>query len=142
MGHHGLADPGQGQADHSHAQLHPVDHFVQTAMESLENAGADAAGVNQLLDAGVADADQCKLGRGKKSVSRDQEQYQQDPEQHKGNHLTANSNIPKRVPSQVLLTLQWRLPPEAGLGKGLDAVASSAKKFLLCLCFHFSLWLV
>jgi hypothetical protein len=65
-------------------------------MKSLNDAGADAAGFDQLLDAGIPNTDERKLGRCEESVSRYQEQDKENPEQHVGEHRLANSNIPKR----------------------------------------------
>ena len=43
-------------------------------MKSLNDAGADAAGFDELLDAGIPHTHQRKFGRGKESVGRHQEQ--------------------------------------------------------------------
>jgi hypothetical protein len=43
-------------------------------------------GFDQLLYAGITDADQSKLGGGEEGIGRDQEQDQKDPEQHKSDH--------------------------------------------------------
>src|SRR6185312_2548590 len=93
MGDHRLADPAQGEADHGDAELHTVYDLVQIAVQSLQNAGADAAGPNELLNTGLTNADQRKFSSGKESVGRYQGYDQQDPEQHKGDHLGANFNI-------------------------------------------------
>ena len=95
MGNHGLADPAQRKADDGDAELHAVDDFVQVAVQSLQNASADAARSDELLDAGLTDADQRKFGSGKESVGRYQGYDQQNPEQHKCDHLRANFNISK-----------------------------------------------
>ncbi len=81
-----FADPAQGQADYRDSQLNPVNHFVEVAVQFLDNAGADTAGFNELLDAGLADAHQGEFGRGKEGVGCDQEQDQEHPDQHKGDH--------------------------------------------------------
>ena len=85
--HHRLADPAQGQADYGDAQLDAIDYFIQIAMQSLQNTGADAAGLNELLDARFANAYQGKLSGSKEGVGRNQEKNQQDPEQDEGDHL-------------------------------------------------------
>ncbi len=72
----GLTDPAQGQADHGDAQLDAVDDFVQIAVQTLHNAGADPAGLDELLDASIADADQRELRGRKESVGRHQKQDQ------------------------------------------------------------------
>ena len=48
MGDHGLADPAEGKADHGDAELHTVYDFVQVAVQSLQNARADAARSDEL----------------------------------------------------------------------------------------------
>ncbi|SPF44107.1 hypothetical protein SBA1_510044 [Candidatus Sulfotelmatobacter kueseliae] len=85
-GDHGLADPAEGQADHRDTELHTVDDFVEMLMEALHDAGADASGLDKLLDTRVADADQGEFGGGEERIGCHQEQDQQDPEQHKGDH--------------------------------------------------------
>jgi hypothetical protein len=84
---HGLADPAKSQADHGDTQLHAVDDLVQIAMKAQENAGADSASLDQLLDAGIADGNQRKLCRGKEGVGRHQKKHQEHPKQHKGDHF-------------------------------------------------------
>jgi hypothetical protein len=56
-------------------------------VQPKQDARADAAGFDELLNAGIADSHQRKLCRGKKSVGRNQEEHQEDPEQHKGYHV-------------------------------------------------------
>src|SRR5215469_15590006 len=72
MGHHGFANPAQGQADDRDAKLDAVDDLVQVAMETLQNSGAYAARLNELLDACVADGNQSKFRGGKEGVGRNQ----------------------------------------------------------------------
>ena len=81
-----FADPAQGQAYDRDSQLNAVDHFVEVAVQLLDDTGADAAGFDELLDAGFADAHQGEFGRGKERVGCDQEQDQKHPDQHKGDH--------------------------------------------------------
>ena len=63
-----------------------VDDFVEVLMEALDDAGADAAGCDELLNSGVADADQGELRSGEKRICRHQEKDQKHAEQHKGDH--------------------------------------------------------
>ena len=85
-GDHGFADPAEGQADHRDAELNAVHNFVKVLMEALDDAGAGAAGLDELLDAGVADADQGELRSREKRVRRHQEKDQEHAEQHEGDH--------------------------------------------------------
>ena len=55
-------------------------------MQALDDAGAEASGFNELLNARVAHAHQGKLRSSEKRVGCHQEQDQQDPEQHKSDH--------------------------------------------------------
>ena len=87
VGHNGLAHPAQGKADDCDAKLDAVHHLIEVAMKSLND---------QLLDAGIPNTDERKLGLCEESVSRYQEQDKENPEQHVGEHRLANSNIPKR----------------------------------------------
>ena len=88
-GDHGFADPAKGEADHGDAgaTLDAVDDFIEVLVEALDDARAGAAGVDELLDAGVADADQGELRSREKRVRRHQEKDQEYAEQHEGDHL-------------------------------------------------------
>ncbi len=55
-------------------------------MEFLDNARTDAAGLDELLDTGIAHTHQRKFGCGKEGIGCNQEQDEEHPEQHKGNH--------------------------------------------------------
>ena len=85
-GHHGLADPSQGETDHGDAQLDTVDDLIEILVKALNDAGADAAGIDQLLNARIADADQREFGCREEGIGCHQEQDQKDPEQHIGDH--------------------------------------------------------
>ena len=50
-GHHGFADPAQGQADHRDANLDAVYDLIQLLVETLNDARANASGCDELLDA-------------------------------------------------------------------------------------------
>src|SRR5581483_1923545 len=97
VGDHWLADPAERQADNGYAELDAGHHFVQIAMKALQDSGADTAGANQLFNSRFTDPDQREFGCGKEGIGCDQGHDQQDPEQHKSNHLEANFNIPKLV---------------------------------------------
>src|ERR1700728_2003379 len=83
---HGLTDPAQGEADDGDSQLNAVHDFIQMLVETLDDAATNASGFNELLDSGIAHADQRELGGREEGVGCDQEQDQKDPEQHKGDH--------------------------------------------------------
>src|SRR5205823_7392349 len=105
VSHHGLADPAQGQADYGDPQLHTVYNFIKVAVQSLDNASAGTPRFDELLNAGLAHADQREFRGRKEGVGRNQEYDQQDPEQHESDHVP------------LILTFQrcWRFPP---LGSG------------------------
>ena len=86
VGEERFANPTQGQTYDRDPQLNPVDHFIQIAVQLLDNAGTNTAGFDQLLNAGLANADQGKLGRSKERVGCDQKQNQEHPDQHEGDH--------------------------------------------------------
>ena len=88
LGQQRFTHPAQGQADDGDAQLDAVDHFVQVAVQLLHDAGANAPARDQLLDAGIAHADQGELRGSKECVGRHQEQDEKHPQQHVGNHGT------------------------------------------------------
>jgi hypothetical protein len=58
-------------------------------MEALNGAGADASGLDELLDSRVANADQGEFSRREKRIRRHQEKDEKHPEQHKGDHGSA-----------------------------------------------------
>jgi hypothetical protein len=93
MRDHGLTDPAEGKADHGDAKLNTVYYFIQIAVQSLQNSCADTPRANELLNAGFTDAYQRKFSSSKESIGRYQGYDQQDPEQHKSDHLRANFNI-------------------------------------------------
>ena len=55
-------------------------------MQALDDAGADAAGLDELLNSGVANADQGEFRSGEKRIRRHQEKDQKHAEQHEGDH--------------------------------------------------------
>ena len=86
MGYERLANPSQGKADYGYSKLDAVDNLVQITVQFLDDSGADATRLNELLDASVADAHQGELRCRKKRIGCDQEQNQENPEQHKSDH--------------------------------------------------------
>jgi hypothetical protein len=85
-GDHGLADPSQGKANHGDTELDAIDNFVEMLVETLHNAGADTSGVNELLDACIAHTHEGEFGGGEERIGCYQEEDQEDPEQHIGDH--------------------------------------------------------
>ncbi len=77
--------------------MNAVDDFVETLVQTLDDAGAGASGFDELLDAGVTDTDQGEFRSGEERIGRHQKKDQQHAEQHKGYHLwvilTGNSSI-------------------------------------------------
>ena len=55
-------------------------------MQALDDARTDASGLNELLDAGIANAHQGEFGCREEGIGRHQEKDQKDPEQHKSDH--------------------------------------------------------
>src|SRR5690242_11591784 len=60
--HHRLANPAQEQAGEVDAKLHSGPNLSQALMQFLNGARANAAGLDQLLQARIAHADQAELG--------------------------------------------------------------------------------
>jgi hypothetical protein len=52
----------------------------------LDDAGAGTSGFDELLDAGIADADQGELRSREKRIRRHQEKDQEHAEQHESDH--------------------------------------------------------
>jgi hypothetical protein len=68
-------------------------------VEALDDASAGASGFDELLDAGIADADQGELGSCEKRIRGHQKKDQEHAEQHESDHLgellMGNSSIPR-----------------------------------------------
>ena len=103
-GDHGFADPAQGQADHGDAELNAVDDFVEMLVQALDDARADAAGFDELLDAGVADADQGEFGCREERIGCHQEKDQKAPGAAQRRSWKGNSNI-QRLGTDGVLSL-------------------------------------
>jgi hypothetical protein len=86
LGDHGFADPAEREADDGDTELHAVDDFVEMLVEPLDDAGAGAAGFDELLNAGIANADQGELCGGEERIRCHQEKDQEHAEQHEGDH--------------------------------------------------------
>jgi len=86
VSHGGLADPAQGQAGESYAELHSGDELVEALMELLDSAGPDAVGGNELLQPGFADANQRELGRHKERIRRYQQNHRREAQHHERKH--------------------------------------------------------
>src|SRR5581483_454612 len=85
-GDHGLADPAKCKADHGDAELDSIHNFVEVLMQALDGAGAETSGPNELLDAGIAHADEREFRGCEERVGCHEEEDQEDPEQHEGEH--------------------------------------------------------
>jgi len=55
-------------------------------LDLLDGAGTDAALLDQLLDARVADADHSEFRGYKKGIGRHQQDHKDHPQQHQTNH--------------------------------------------------------
>jgi hypothetical protein len=86
VGQQRFANPAEGKANYCDSKLNAVNHFIEIAVQFLDDAGADSSGLDELLDAGFANAYQGEFGRGKERVGCDQEQDQKHPDQHKSDH--------------------------------------------------------
>ena len=102
---YGLAQPSEGKAGDGDSELDSVDHAAELLMEFEDSAGTDAAGFDELLDAGFADADEREFGGRKEGIGRDNEQDDEHPQQHECNH------------GGVILTFQ------RDKGRGVEAAA-------------------
>ncbi len=76
----------RGKADDGDSQLDAVDDFVKITMQFLDSAGADAVGFDELLNARITHAHQGELRRREERVGCNQQQDQEHPEEHKGDH--------------------------------------------------------
>jgi hypothetical protein len=81
-----LAHPPQREAYNRDSKLDAIDHFVEVAVQLLDDTGTDATSLDELLDARVPNAHQGEFRGCEESVGCDQEQDQKHPEQHEGDH--------------------------------------------------------
>ena len=69
----GLADPAEGEAGEGYAELDGGKEVVHVVLELEDGAGAGSALGDELLDAGLADADESELGCDEEAVGQDEE---------------------------------------------------------------------
>ena len=68
-----LAEAAEGQRGEGDAELHGGEELVDVVLEAEGGAGAGAVELDELLDAGLADADEGELGGHKEGVRQDEE---------------------------------------------------------------------
>ena len=90
-GQGGLANPAQSEAGQGDTELDGAEQLVHALVQLADGAGADAAGLDELLDAGVADADQGKFRRHEEGIGRHQQQDGKHPQEHISGHWRNSS---------------------------------------------------
>src|SRR5690348_10375840 len=80
-GQNRLSHPAQTQTSKRDSKLNPIDDLVQVAMKFQNGTGTNPAGFNQLLNASVAQADECEFCGGEEGVGRYQQQDDEHPKQ-------------------------------------------------------------
>ena len=78
MGNRGFADPAEGKAGEGNSKLHSRQEIVEALLQALNSSGTRAPGVDQLLDAGIAQAYDGELGSHKEGVQSHQQHDHQD----------------------------------------------------------------
>src|ERR1041385_2704305 len=78
--------PTQTKAGQGYAKLHGGKEFVEVLLNFADGTGADAALVDQLLDASIAHADHGKFRGNEKGVRCHQKNHQNDPKEDQGDH--------------------------------------------------------
>jgi len=87
IGHGGFTDPAEGERGKRHAKLNGGQKLIDTLLELEGCDGARTAMRDQLLDAGLTNADEGKLGRDKETGSQDEEGDQNDAKEYPLKHL-------------------------------------------------------
>ena len=78
--------PAKAKAGQGDAKLHGGKEFVEMLLDLADSTGADAALLDQLLDARITDADHGELRGNEKCVRCHQKYHQDDPKQDQGDH--------------------------------------------------------
>ncbi len=81
-----LAHPSQSKAGESDAELYRRQEFIEPLLEPLDDPGANAALLDQLLDSRVPDADHGKLSGHEERIRGHQQHYHDDPEEDQSDH--------------------------------------------------------
>ncbi len=86
LGDGGLADPAEGEGGEGDAELDGGEELVDGVLELEGGASAGAAESDELLDAGLADADESELRRDEEAAGQDEEGHHDDAEEHPFKH--------------------------------------------------------
>ena len=86
VGDGGFADPAEGEAGDGDAELDGGEELVDGVLELEGGAGAGAAEGDELLDAGLADADEGELGGDEEAAGQDEEGHHDHAEEHPLEH--------------------------------------------------------
>ncbi len=86
VGYGGLADPAECEAGGGGSELDRGEEFVDGVLELEGGAGAGAAEGDELLDAGLADADEGELGGDEEAAGQNEEGHHDYPEEHPLEH--------------------------------------------------------
>ena len=81
-----FTDPAESQAGDGDSELDGSEYLVEIGVEALNGARADSLGVDELLDAGVANADEGEFRRNKEGIKRHKQHDCDQPQQHVGKH--------------------------------------------------------
>lgn len=89
-----FTDPAEGEACDGDAELDGVEYLVEIGVEALDCARADPLGIDELLDAGVANADEGEFCRNKEGIERHKQHDCDQPQQHVGKHRQIVASVP------------------------------------------------
>jgi hypothetical protein len=82
-----FADPAKGEAGEGDSELDGGKKLVDGVLELEGGAGAGTSEINELLDAGFADADECELRSHEEAGGQDEEGHHDHAEEHPLKHL-------------------------------------------------------
>ena len=86
LGDRGFADPAEGEAGDGDAELDGGEEFVDGVLELECSAGAGATKSDELLDAGLTNADEGELGSDKEAAGQNEEGHHDHAEKHPFEH--------------------------------------------------------
>ncbi len=82
LGDGGFANPAEGEAGEGDAELDGGEELVDGVLELVDGAGAGTSVGDELLDAGLTDADEGELRGHKEAVGQDEEGHGDRTEEH------------------------------------------------------------
>ena len=92
-GDDGFADPAEGEAAEGDAELDGGEEVVEVLLEAADGAGSEDVLGDELLDAGLADADQGEFRGDEEAVGQDEQGHRDSPKEEQAGHWLGASCV-------------------------------------------------